>query len=314
MSQKPISLGSPWNNQNAHSNFTELYTAGIAVAGMATDLVALAAGGQSGATALSYGMNNVITCATAGDSVKLPTAVEGYIVRVKNSGATAIDIFPFLADSVDALAVNLAVRLDPGGVAQFHAISATVWESDVDASLTLNAPTTAKGNLRILAADNDGETITTLTNAAMGQASVISIPDPGAAAANVLLTDADNDGVLVTATAEELNAAADVSAWGVTYTVAQAEDVAVGIKDIIFEQGTGDITATIADAVNHAGWFSCKAITEPDGGHTLTLTSGTFDGSNNVATFADALDALVVYFDYTGNGVIISNTGAVVLS
>lgn len=27
MSQKPISLGSPWNNQNAHDNFTELYDA-----------------------------------------------------------------------------------------------------------------------------------------------------------------------------------------------------------------------------------------------------------------------------------------------
>ena len=39
----------------------------------------------------------------------------------------------------------------------------------------------------------------------MGQASVISIPDPGAATANILLTDAANDGVVVTATASELN-------------------------------------------------------------------------------------------------------------
>jgi hypothetical protein len=196
------------NFSNTQDNFDELY-ASVAVldAGLVvtTGLVALAAGGQTGATALVAGMNNVITSATAGDSVKLPTAVAGTLVRVKNSGANSIDIFPFLADSVDALAVNLAVTLDPGGVAQFHAISATVWESDVDVSMSLNAPTTAKGALRLLAADNDGDTLTTLTNAPMAQASVISIPDPGAASANVMLTDQPNDGIPVSANSAELN-------------------------------------------------------------------------------------------------------------
>ena len=149
-----------------NANFVELYAGLPSV--VTTGLTAFATGGQASGTALSNGTNNVTTAATAGDSVKLPTAVLSGVVRVKNSGAASIDIFPFASDSIDALAVNLAVSLDPGGVATFNAISATVWESDIDVSLTLNAPTTAKGNLRILAADNDGDTLTTLTPAAMG--------------------------------------------------------------------------------------------------------------------------------------------------
>lgn len=56
----------------------------------------------------------------------------------------------------------------------------------VGASGTLGAfniyPTTAsKGSLSLAAVANTGNTVTTISNAAMGQASVISIPDPGAA-------------------------------------------------------------------------------------------------------------------------------------
>ena len=47
--------------------------------------------------------------------------------------------------------------------------------------------TASKGSLKLAAVNNTGDTITTLSNAAMGQASVISIPDPGASTANFLL-------------------------------------------------------------------------------------------------------------------------------
>jgi len=48
--------------------------------------------------------------------------------------------------------------------------------------------------------------------------------------------------------------------------------------------------------------------------HTLTLTAGTFDGTNNKATFNAPLEALVVYFDSSGEGVMVNNQGAVALS
>lgn len=44
--------------------------------------------------------------------------------------------------------------------------------------------TAARGSLRLVAVANTGDTLTTISNAAMGQASVVSIPDPAAATAN----------------------------------------------------------------------------------------------------------------------------------
>jgi hypothetical protein len=47
--------------------------------------------------------------------------------------------------------------------------------------------TAAKGSLRVTAVANTGDTLTTISNAAMGQASVISIPDPAGATANFVV-------------------------------------------------------------------------------------------------------------------------------
>ena len=52
-------------------------------------------------------------------------------------------------------------------------------------------PTTAaKGSLVLAAVANTGNTLTTISNAAMGQASVISIPDPAGATANFAIAPA----------------------------------------------------------------------------------------------------------------------------
>ena len=152
----------------------------------ATGITAFATGGQASATALTEEINNVTTCATAGDSVKLPAAVAGKHVWVKNSGTTALDIFPATSDSIDALAVNLAVRIQPGSSIHFYAKDATVWESDKDASLTLVAPTTNTGQLEIKAADSAGNTVTTVTNASQAAARTYTIPDAGANASFVM--------------------------------------------------------------------------------------------------------------------------------
>lgn len=48
--------------------------------------------------------------------------------------------------------------------------------------------TASKGNLIVQATANTGNTSTIVTNAAMGQASTITIPDPGAASANFILS------------------------------------------------------------------------------------------------------------------------------
>ena len=149
-----------------------------------TGLTAFAGGGQGSAVALTGRFNNVTTCATAGDSVALKAAALGEIQTVKNSGATALDVFPVSADSINALAADLAVRIPPGGAMTFYAISATVWET-LETYISF-APTTVLGGLELKGVDNAGNFIVTLSNASHGQASVHSFPDPGGATGTVM--------------------------------------------------------------------------------------------------------------------------------
>lgn len=146
----------------------------------ATGITAFATGGQASATALTKEQNNVTVCATSGDSVKLPAAVAGLRITVKNSGAAALDIFPFASDSIDALAINLAVRIAPGSVATFYAKDALVWESSVDETLTIVAPTTNTGQSVYKATSNAGNYQVTYTNASQAAARTYTTPDAGA--------------------------------------------------------------------------------------------------------------------------------------
>ena len=92
--------------------------------------------------------------------------------------------------------------------------------------------------------------------------------------------------------------------------------VTLGVKSVELKHATVAIDVTIANTLAHPGLFVAKATLEPGAGqdHVVTLTAGTFDGSNNVATFADILDTLVVWFDSAGNGTIVENVGSVALS
>lgn len=167
-----------WESDNESVDvFDRAYITGLLTQSLTTSITAFATGGQASATALTKNFNNVTVCATAGDSVKLPSAETGLEITIKNSGAAALDIFPASGDSIDALAVNLAIRIAPSSVAKFFAISATVWESNGDASLTLVAPTTNSGQLRLLAANSAGNTVTTITNASQTTTAVMTIPD-----------------------------------------------------------------------------------------------------------------------------------------
>ena len=117
----------------------------------------------------------------------------------------------------------------------------------------------------------------------------------------------------VTATAAEINNVADVSARVQELTATGA--VTAGVQSVELNHATVAVEATIADASNHQGLFVVKN-TSASGtaAHTLTLTAGTFDGSNNVATLNAPNECLIVYFDSAGNGTIIENVGSVGLA
>jgi len=113
----------------------------------ATGITAFATGGQASATALTVGYNEVTIVATAGDSVKLPTAIVNSVVIVKNEGAASLDVFPFLADTINDQAVNLAVSIAPGATVVFSAINSTNWEASnqVISTNTISEATVASG-------------------------------------------------------------------------------------------------------------------------------------------------------------------------
>lgn len=106
---------------------------------------------------------------------------------------------------------------------------------------------------------------------------------------------------------------ATVAALTDTEATAGAQTVAAGIQSLEFANAT-QITSTIADASNHQGLFVVKQTSSGTAGHTLTLTAGTFNGTNNVATLNAVNECLVVYFDSAGDGTIVENVGSVALS
>lgn len=127
--------------------------------------------GTYGVFTVSINGTGVITLAQAtltGD-VTLPTLLNNIVVATNTTGGLG---------NLTGTAVN-AGSLQAGS-------------SGVAGALISYPSTASKGDLQIVAVANTGNTVTTLSNAAMGQASVISIPDPGAATANLLLNTGAN--------------------------------------------------------------------------------------------------------------------------
>jgi hypothetical protein len=91
-------------------------------------ITAFATGGQASATALTGEHCYVTTCATAGDSVKLPVAVAGYEVWVFNAGAASCNVFPQSGSDAGA-GTNTAVAVAAGTGKTFYAQTTTQWRS-----------------------------------------------------------------------------------------------------------------------------------------------------------------------------------------
>lgn len=95
---------------------------------LTTSITAFATGGQTNATQLSSDYNIITTCATAGDSVKLPAAASGREITVFNSGAAALAVFPGSGDTINSGSANASVTVPVSGVAVFRGLSASAWK------------------------------------------------------------------------------------------------------------------------------------------------------------------------------------------
>lgn len=109
-------------------------------------ITAFAGGGQGSAVALVSSINSITVCATAGDSVKLPTATAGSLIQVSNLGAAYANVFPATGDLIDALAANAAVSLPANGSMIFTCSVNGSWktlsQSKPDAKFTTGTTTT----------------------------------------------------------------------------------------------------------------------------------------------------------------------------
>ena len=116
---------------SASPTFTGTVTLPNAVVNTATDAIsASATQTQVAATAMTTTINRVTIVGTAGDAVKLPAAVAGKVVIVKNADAAeAVGVFPATGDAINAAAANAVYSLAAlKGVLFFCAVAGT-WDT-----------------------------------------------------------------------------------------------------------------------------------------------------------------------------------------
>jgi len=98
----------------------------------------------------------IATCANAGDSCTLPTAVAGQLVIIVNNGANSADVFPASGDKIDGGSANAAFALAAGSNALFICQDATDWDSLGGGFFTPSSTTTLSNKT----VDLDANTLT----------------------------------------------------------------------------------------------------------------------------------------------------------
>ena len=133
--------GTPLTNTEVDDNFSNLnsdkYQSGdspsfadLTLTGSLTNsiagLVTAAGSTQGDATALTKTVN-MITTATAGQGVKLPTAAAGLSIKIINTTAVTIVVYPNTSDVIDNGTVNVGVNLSPYSSVELIAQDTVDW-------------------------------------------------------------------------------------------------------------------------------------------------------------------------------------------
>ena len=127
-------------------------------------ITAFAGGGQGSAVALTSTINSITVCATAADSVKLPTATAGSIVQVSNLGVAYANVYPASGDLIDALAANAAISCPVGGSLFFTCSVTGSWKSTGNGKVSDAKFTTGTTTTTFTAGQLTGAPFTNYTN------------------------------------------------------------------------------------------------------------------------------------------------------
>jgi hypothetical protein len=135
--QNTASTGSFYSRNESTATFDTIseFTSGNGVTlgsllyGTKTNAItAYATGGQTNATPLTTNINRITTCATDHDSVKLPIATAGLMsIKVINSGASSLDVYPKSGDNFEGLAANVPITIPTGRESIFDCAVTGTW-------------------------------------------------------------------------------------------------------------------------------------------------------------------------------------------
>lgn len=169
-----------------------------------------------------------------------------------------------------------------GNVTQPGNITAGVSSTGIAGTLASTPGTASKGQLILAAVANTGNTNTTISNVAMGQASVISIPDPAAATADFVVAPAalvNNNLVKASGTAG-LVADAGIAASAVMQTT--AVNTMSGAGQIILAKANGTEAANAVTASGNAGVITTSSLTTAGGANYAITWTNTLITSTSV--------------------------------
>ena len=100
-----------------------------------------------------------------------------------------------------------------------------------------------------------------------------------------------------------------------TQTLTASGAVTEGVNNLTLNHTSTAIAATVATAASHEGLMTITDISSTGtAAHTVTIATGTFDGTNDIATFNAPAESLLIHFDADGAGTIVINNGSVAMS
>lgn len=154
--------------------------------------------------------------------------------------------------------------------------------STVAGSLISYPATATKGSLQVTAVANTGDTVTTLSNAAMGQASTISIPDPGLSASNVLLTNSAGTQTIATGNLTLTLGNLTVAAGNIAATAGSITATAGNVQ-----AGSSGNAGTVKSFPSTASKGSLALVGVANAGDTITTISNASMGQATVVSIPD---------------------------
>lgn len=130
-----------------------------------------------------------------------------------------------------------------------------------------------------------------------------------------IINQIDNDGVVfntLLVTADSASASTITVTSLISQSLTASGAVTPGVKSIELNHASVAIAATIATSLVHQGLFMVvNTSASGTAAHTVTLTTGTWNGTNKVLTLDAPKEAVIVWFDSAGNGTIVENVGTV---